>query len=69
MFEGKPRSEIEHLIDEWIVNMTNAERNREIMKRRYIDGVTYDRLAFEFDMSEWQIKYIVKTCGEKIKDV
>ena len=31
MFEGLPRSEIERLIDEWIVGMLHAERNRQIM--------------------------------------
>lgn len=67
MFDRLPRSEIEHLIDEWIVGMTNAERNRQIMKRRCIDGITYERLAEEFDMSDWQVKHIVKKCMERIK--
>ena len=49
------RSEICRLIDEWILN----ERNRAILKRRLTDGVTYERLAEEFDMSVRQIKTIV----------
>lgn len=69
MFDGLPRSEIEHLIDEWVVNMTNAERNRMIMKRRFIDGITYEKLGEEFSMSDWQVKYLVKQCSERIKDV
>ena len=44
------RSEWENLIDEWIVGR-NAERNRQILKRRLLDGITYERLAEEFDMS------------------
>ena len=44
------RTDIENLIDEWIVGM-HAERNRAIMKRRLIDGICYEPLAEEFDMS------------------
>lgn len=40
-------SEIIALIDERIHN----ERNRAILKRRLIDGITYERLAEEFDLS------------------
>lgn len=39
------KSEIEHLIDEWVIGK-NAERNRKIMKRRLIDGVYYEPLAW-----------------------
>lgn len=49
------RSAIEHLIDEWILN----ERNRQILKRRLIDGICYEPLAEEFDLSTRQIKNIV----------
>lgn len=48
-------SELEHLIDEWIFN----ERNRKILKRRLIDGICYEPLAEEFDLSVRQIKNIV----------
>ncbi|MBR0113415.1 MAG: hypothetical protein IJM02_06680 [Clostridia bacterium] len=50
------RSQIENLIDEWIL----SERDRAIMKRRLLDAITYERLAEEFDLSESQIKRIVK---------
>lgn len=49
------RSQIESAIDEWILH----ERNRGILKRRLLDGITYERLAEEFDMSVRQIKQIV----------
>jgi DNA-directed RNA polymerase specialized sigma24 family protein len=42
-------------IDEWI----HSERDREILARRLIDGITFERLAEEFDMSVRQIKNIV----------
>lgn len=49
------RSEIEELIDEWVFK----KRNREILKRRLLDGITYERIAEEFGMSTRQIKNIV----------
>lgn len=57
------RTEIEHLIDEWIVGR-NAERDRAILKRRLIDGIIYDRLAEEFDLSVRQTKNIVYKCEQ-----
>lgn len=59
------RSELESLIDEWIIG-SHAERNRQILKRRLIDGICYEPLAEEFDMSVRQIKNIVKTNEPKI---
>lgn len=59
------RSELESLIDEWIIG-SYAERNRQILKRRLIDGICYEPLAEEFDMSVRQIKNIVKTSEPKI---
>ena len=58
------RSDIEHLIDEWIIGK-NAERNRCILKRRMIDGICFEPLAEEFDMSVPQVKNIVYR-GQKI---
>lgn len=52
------RSELDRLIDEWILGR-NAERDRKILRRRLFDGVTYERLAEEFDLSVRQIKNIV----------
>lgn len=55
IFDDLPRSAIEKLIDEWI----RSERDRQILKRRLLDGITYERLAEEFDLSATQIKNIV----------
>ena len=55
---SKSRSETEHIIDEWIFN----ERNRKILKRRLLDGVTFERLSEEFDLSTQQVKSIVYKC-------
>lgn len=57
-----PRSAIEHLIDEWILN----EKYRAILKRRLLDGICYEPLADEFDMSVRQIKNIVYKSEAKL---
>ena len=49
------KNEIEELIEQWIFN----ERNRKILCRRLIDGVHYDKLSEEFDLSVTQLKNIV----------
>lgn len=59
------RSQIEHLIDEWVIGR-NAARDRMIMKRRLIDGITYERLAEEFELSVRQVKNIVYRCEDKL---
>lgn len=51
-------SQISYLIDEYI----HSERNRNILKRRLIDGLTYEKLAEEFDLSVRNIKKIVYKC-------
>jgi hypothetical protein len=48
-------SQIEQAIDEWI----HSERDRRILKRRLIDGICYEPLAAEFDLSVRRIKDIV----------
>ncbi len=55
-------SEISHLIDEWI----HSERDRKILKRRLIDGICYEPLADEFDMSVRQMKDIVYKAEAKL---
>jgi hypothetical protein len=49
------RTEMEHFIDEWIF----SERDRRILKRRLLDGICYEPLAEEFDLSVRQVKTIV----------
>lgn len=54
-------SQISTLIDEYL----HSERDRAILKRRLIDGIHYERLAEEFDLSVEQIRNIVNK-SEKI---
>lgn len=55
-------SQMEKLIDEHIHN----ERDREILKRRLLDGLTYEVLAYEFQLSVQRIKTIVYKGQEKL---
>lgn len=50
-----PNSFLEHLIDEWI----RSERDRRIIKRRVIDGICFEPLSYEFDLSVRQVKNVV----------
>lgn len=52
---GLSRSELRNLIDEWIF----SERDRKILKRRLLDGIRYEELAEESDLSVRQVKNIV----------
>lgn len=54
-------SQIRELISEYI----HSERDRSILERRLIDGITFERLSEEFLMSVRQIKTIVYK-GENI---
>jgi DNA-directed RNA polymerase specialized sigma24 family protein len=56
------RTEIEFLIDEWI----HKERDRQILKRRLLDGICYEPLAEEFDLSVRQVKNIVYRAEDKL---
>ena len=48
------------LIDETI----HSERDRAILKRRLIDGIKYEQIAEEFDLSVRHVKTIIYK-GEK----
>ena len=61
-----PKEQIEHLIDEHIVNSRKAKRNREILKARLIDGDTIQEIAEEFGMSKEQIFRIIHRYGDPI---
>lgn len=56
------RSEWSRLIDELI----HDELWRRIFKRRWLDGVKFEPLAEEFDLSVRQTQRIVSCCERKI---
>lgn len=61
-FENISNSELENLINEWI----HSERDRKILKRRLIDGICYEPLADEMNMSVRHIKNIVSRAEAKL---
>lgn len=56
------RTQLEDLIDEWIF----SERDRAILKRRMLDGICFDQLADEFNLSVRQIKNIVYKAKDRL---
>ena len=50
-----PNSQIIDLIKEWI----HSERDRKILKRRFIDGISHERIAEEFNLSDRHVKNII----------
>lgn len=55
-------SQIREVIAEYI----HSERDRRILERRLVDGITFERLAEEFDMSVRQMKNIVYKLQEQL---
>ena len=55
-------SQIREIIAEYIHN----ERDRKILERRLIDGITFERLAEEFDLSVRCTKTIVYKGQDRI---
>ena len=53
-------SQIENIIDEYI----HSERDRKILKRRLVDGIPYEPLAEEFDLSVRHVKSIIYKCED-----
>ena len=48
-------SKIREIIGEYI----HSQRDREILEKRFVDGLTFEQLAEHFSMSDRQIKRIV----------
>ena len=61
-YRGLSRTEIEYLIDEYVFH----ERNRAILKRRLLDGICFEPLAEEFDLSVRQVKNIVYKSSQQL---
>lgn len=59
------RDDWEHLIDQYIIGR-NAERNRKLIKRRLLDGICYEPLSEEFDLSVRQTKKIVYAAEKQL---
>lgn len=49
-------TELSAYIDDWVT----SKRNRELLKERLIDGIKISDLAEKYELSERQVKYIIK---------
>lgn len=56
-------SELAEMIGEYI----HSERDRQIMKLKLIDGLTYEKIAEIFEMSPRYIRSLVKKQTERLK--
>lgn len=56
------RTKAESLINEWIFNV----RDRDIVRRRILDGLTFEELAEEFNLSTQRTKAIVYQSLDKL---
>jgi AraC-like DNA-binding protein len=55
-------SQIRRIIEDFI----HSERDRRLLARRLIDGITIDRLSEEFELSPRQVKNILRKDEEII---
>lgn len=58
-----PNSEIESRISEHI----HSERDRRIMRLRFVDGLTYERIAEAVEMSPRYIRSLVRKLKDRLK--
>ena len=58
LIQKHPKDELVKIIDQYI----HHERNRAILKRKLLDGISYEELAEEFDLTPRHCKTIVKDC-------
>lgn len=56
-------SQLAELIGEHI----HSERNRQIMRMKLIDGLTYEKIAEIVDMSPRYVRALVKQLTERLK--
>ena len=62
-FRSVPNDRLAQEIDRWI----KTERDRKLLRRRLIDGRTYDELSVEFFLSRRQVARIIARAKETLK--
>lgn len=53
------RTEIEYVIDQRVICRSNAERNREIFKMAYLDGISQERISEVYGLTPRQIQNVL----------
>lgn len=64
--ENLNRDELESMIEKWVILRRNSECNRAILKRSWFDGIGYERIAEEFNLSVTQVKSIIYKSEEQV---
>lgn len=60
------KSELEHLIEEWVIGR-NARRNKKIIRDKLIHGMTIPQVAAKYKLSETRTKTVIRTFRRKIE--
>ena len=53
---GMTRSDIEYIIDQRVICRHNAQRNREIFKLAYLDGISQERISEKYGLTPRQVQ-------------
>jgi hypothetical protein len=64
-FNNIPNNQLIEIIENWI----KSERDRNLMKRRLIDGISLERLAEEFELSPKQAYRITNKYYDYLYDL
>ena len=64
IFTDVPNDVISDTVDRWI----KGSRNREIMKDRLIDAMTYERIAEKHELSARYVKALVYKLEDRVFD-
>ena len=62
-----PKSELLHLIDEWVIGL-NATRNKEIIIDKMINGLSIPQIAAKNDLSQTRVKTVIRTFKRTIEE-
>ena len=57
--------EINHMIDQYIYGR-KAQRNREIFRESFVDGVPQEQIAEEYGLSVRQVQNIIYACQRQL---
>jgi Mor family transcriptional regulator len=64
-YDDLSNSELANLIDEWVRGL-HADRNREILKDRLINGMLYEPLAEKHHLSVRAVQNIIYKTSEQL---
>lgn len=65
IFNKVSNSELNKLFTEWVKN----EKARKLLRRHFIDGITFERLAEEMGMSTQWVKQIVYRYADIVAEI